>query len=129
MHIIMGEENASPLREKYTVLELDTFDLPGTEQPVTAYCVIDKIAIEFVSSIDQYSNLHHNLLKNYRSKNWQYCEDALTHLRGQWCGELDTFYEELGARISFYKKQPPDNEWTGYINKKTTSSAPTNIVV
>ena len=117
MHIIFGQENTSALREKYTVLTLDTFRLPGEPEPVTAYCVIEKIPLQEMTQLESWQDLHENLVTEYRIKNWKYCEDALEHLQGRWQGELDTFYQDLAARISQYKVHDPGSEWNGVIDK------------
>lgn len=117
MHIIFGKDNISELKAKYTVLTLDTFRLPGETEPVTAYCIIDKVPLEEMVQLDAWQDLHENLLREYQIKNWKYCEDALEHLRGRWQGELDTFYQDLAARISQYKVQDPGEHWQGIIDK------------
>lgn len=117
MHIIFGTENTPELREKYTVLTLDTFRLPGAVEPVTAFCVIEKIPLEDMPQLGSWQDLHENVVKEYRIKNWKYCEDALEYLRGRWQGELDSFYDDMSARISKYKVQDPGTDWDGIIDK------------
>jgi hypothetical protein len=117
MNIILGRENIEQAQEKYTVLELDTLLINGAADPVTAYCLIEQIPIDQISNIDQFRDLHTNLMKNYRLQNWKFCEDALEHLRGKWGGELDSFYAELGRRVTDLKQQNLDSSWTGAIIK------------
>jgi hypothetical protein len=66
-------------------------------------------------TIEQFLELHKNLMKNYRLQNWKFCEDALEHLTGKWNGELDTFYNEVNRRIQLYKVNDPGPEWDGVI--------------
>ena len=117
MNIIFGVENIPELDEKYVVLELDTFKLPGKSEPMTAYCVVENVPIMTMAQVDSMKNLHHNLMLNYRKKDWKYCGDALEHLMGFWGGEMDTFYEEIQKRISSYKQQDPGETWNGIIDK------------
>jgi len=117
MHIIFGEENTLALRQKYTVLTLDTFRLSGEPKPVTAYCVLDTVPLDEVQRLDMWQDLHENLLHEYGKKNWKYCEDALEHLRGRWQGELDSFYTDLAERIDQYKQQDPGQKWNGIRDK------------
>jgi hypothetical protein len=117
MNIILGRENIEQAQEKYTVLELDTLIINGAADPVTAYCLIEQVPIDQISGIDQFRDLHNNLMANYRKRNWKYCEDAIEHLRGKWGGELDSFYTEMSQRISQLRQQVLDDDWHGIINK------------
>jgi hypothetical protein len=117
MNIILGRENVEHAQEKYTVLELDTLLINGAADPVTAYCLIEQIPIDQISNIDQFRDLHNNLMKNYRLQNWKFCEDAIEHLRGKWGGELDSFYTEMNQRISQLQQQVLDDDWRGIIDK------------
>ena len=117
MNIILGRENVEQAQEKYTVLELDTLLINGAADPVTAYCLIEQIPIDQISNIDQFRDLHNNLMKNYRLQNWKYCEDAIEHLRGKWGGELDSFYTEMSQRISQLRQQVLDDDWQGILDK------------
>jgi hypothetical protein len=117
MNIILGRENVEHAQEKYTVLELDTLLINGAADPVTAYCLIEQVPIDQIAGIDQFRDLHNNLMKNYRLQNWKFCEDAIEHLRGQWGGELDSFYVEMSQRISRLRQEVLDDQWDGVIIK------------
>lgn len=115
MNIVMGSDNAEQARDKYTVLELDTFLIEGTQDPVTAFCLVEKIPVDQLSSVTEFKDLHENLLKNYRRQNWKFCQDAIEHLVGRWGGELDTFYTDLQNRILHLKTQPLEENWNGWL--------------
>lgn len=117
MHIIFGQDNAIEFAKKYTVLELDTF-IMGTNGPVEpAYCVVEIIPITDIPQMDSKLRLHENLMVNYKKQDWRFCIDAITHLKGFWNGELDTFYEDLFTRICDYQQQDPGPDWSPYIQK------------
>jgi len=117
MNIILGRENVEQAQGKYTVLELDTLLINGAADPVTAYCLIEKVPIDQIAGMDQFRDLHNNLMKNYRLQNWKFCEDAIAHLMGQWGGELDSFYTELSQRILQLRQQSLDEDWHGIVDK------------
>jgi len=119
MNIIFGDNVAELAREKYTVLELDTLVMSGPDQTATAYAVVEKIPLQEMATLDRFQDLHHNLMKEYRKRNWKYCEDAIGHLQGRWNTELDTFYTEIYNRIQDLKMQSLPDDWSGYITKST----------
>lgn len=122
MNIIFGDLNIEELRKKYIVLELDTFKTDPNSEAVTAYCVIEHMPILEMSKTQEFQNLHQNLMKNYRLRNWNYCEQAIEHLMTCWNGELKSFYHELNQRVSNYKQHDPGPDWDGcYLKSMTTA--------
>jgi hypothetical protein len=117
MNIIFGTEMAKQAQERYTVLELDSFNLLPTDQVITAYCIVETIPIEEMPSLPDLEIMHQNLMAEYRKQNWEFCQDAIAHLTGKWNGELNSFYIELHQRIQRLKQQDLDQDWTGRLDK------------
>lgn len=115
MHIILGEQHAEAVGDRYVVLELDTFQPGNQDEPVSAFCVIENVPIHELSEVVTYRDLHQQLIKNYRAANWSFCEDALQHLQGRWNGEIDSFYDIMAARIQVQKQQSCDILWDAAI--------------
>lgn len=117
MNIIFGPEAVATLDDKYVVLELDSMLLPGATEPVTAYCIVDQVPLSEIVSIESLKDLHRNLMKNYKIKNWNYCQDAIEQLHGRWGGHLDSFYENLLERVNNHKHDELPDTWQGVIDK------------
>jgi len=117
MHIVMGQQNAQEVESKYTVLELDTLKINNEEQPVTAYCLVENVPLHEIATLTQYHSLHSDLIRNYKIQNWNYCVDALGHLRGRWNRELDSFYDSLQERVLYYQKNNPGTTWDGVVDR------------
>ena len=117
MYIIFGEHQAQTVDSRYTVLELDTVRLNTGATPVTAYCVVETIPIPDLPKAESLKDMHHNLMVEYRKRDWNYCEQAIGHLMGAWNGELDTFYVTLLNRINNYKDNDPGESWDPVIEK------------
>ena len=117
MNIIFGTKLAEQAQDRYTVLELDTFDLLPTDEVVTAYCLVESIPLEEMPAIESLKELHSNLMAEYRKRNWRYCEDAIAHLTGKWHGELNTFYTDLLSRISQHKEHGVPGNWSANMVK------------
>ena len=99
MHIILEQQLTPEISEKYIVLELDHFRSSSTGQSLTAYCLVENVPLQELPLADHYRSLHAKLIENYRSANWEFCEEALQHLMGRWNGELDSFYNTIRDRM------------------------------
>jgi hypothetical protein len=117
MHIIFGKDQLDLFKDKYTVLELDTFRVENQEETVTAYCVIENVPITEIAQLTMWEDLHRNLIENYQKRNWKFCEDALGHLQGRWNSEVDSFYANLSERIQQLKEIALPEDWQATIVK------------
>jgi hypothetical protein len=115
MNIIFDNENIEQLAKTNILLELDTFYITSKDKTVTAYCLIDTVPVTDFPTIAEYIKLHHELMENYKAKNWQFCEDAITHLIGKWEGEMDSFYQEFSDRIEHFKTQELPEDWSSVL--------------
>lgn len=113
--ILFGQETANSLTDRYTILELDDIAVKGKTEPVKIYTVLDpeEIGYDVIPALEQYVNLHAKLRENYKKQDWKFCTDAISELRGQFAGTLDSYYDIITDRIEDYKKNPPPREWDG----------------
>jgi hypothetical protein len=117
MNIIFGKEQADELATKYTVLELDTFQI-GVDGPIIAsYCVVETIPLEELGTLVETKVQHDHLMINYRGRAWADCLTGITQLTGKWRGELDSFYADLRLRVENNIKNPPVAHWSPIIQK------------
>ena len=116
MNIIFGD-SVNALPEHYTVLELDTFRTTDGDKTFTAYCVVEKLALDEFATIESYKKIHSDLIDAYRNQHWNYCEQAIAGLMGRWSGELDTFYMDLLGRVRQHKETGVPTDWTSTIVK------------
>jgi len=112
MHIIFGDA-VNELPDSFTVLELDTFRVPNSDQRHTAWCVIENIPLADFPVLDAYIKVHHDLMDAYKKRNWEYCRSAIRGLMGRWNSELDSFYLDLQARVDELEQNPPPESWDG----------------
>lgn len=117
MHIIFGDAQAKEMGKKYTVLELDTIRFVPSGATATAYAVVENIPIPDLPRLSFQTDLHHNLMENYRKGDWNFCSQAIENLVGNFGGELDSFYAELQNRIKNYKENDPGNLWDPTIER------------
>jgi len=117
MNIIIGKENLTHIDDRYIILELDSFKVADSAEPVNAYCVLENIPLHEMLTLKEYKDLHDNLIKNYKKRNWKFCLDALEHLQGKWNGELDSFYSTLQERVARLQDVDLPTDWAGVIEK------------
>jgi len=113
MNIIFENEVTEDIAKKYTLLELDTFLKTSTGERVRSFCVLtnEDTVLQEIAQISHNKDLHDNLIKNYRLRNWSFCMEAISHLQGKWKGECDSFYSVLGSRIKGYQEQTVPEDW------------------
>ena len=118
MNIIIGKQNLNGVDSKHIVLELDTFHLLPIGEDVQAYCVVENVPIDQLPQVENLRSLHQSLINGYRERRWDHCINTIEHLMGAWGRELDTFYQELCARIQDYQAQDPGDDWDWRIPKQ-----------
>jgi len=99
MQIIFGRENAEALRDKYTILDLETVEKDGHN--IEVFCLIpaDKLTLSDLPQLEHWVKLHNDFLHGYHTQQYNYCRQCIEHLMGKFGGEVDTFYEEILRRI------------------------------
>ena len=105
MQVIFNRETADKLRERYTVLELETFNV--NDQQLETFCVVpaDKMNLGELPNLDSNIKMHAELIEQLKVKNYQFCIDAIDHLMGKFGGELDSFYEIIQSRAKLALEQ------------------------
>lgn len=100
MQLIFNRKSAEELGDKYTILELETFDVEG--QLLEVFCVIpaDKINLTELPQLEHNIKLHNHFVQALKDKDYKVCIDLQEHLMGKFGGEVDTFYEEIIKRIN-----------------------------
>jgi hypothetical protein len=105
MQIIFGRENAERLRERYTVLDLETVEKEGTSLEVFVLIPGDKIGLADLPQLDSWVKLHNDFLNGYKTKQYDYCRQCIEHLMGKFGGEVDSFYSIILERIEAEEAQ------------------------
>ena len=112
MNIIFGD-SVNEIPDHYILLELDTFRRPGETETTIAYCLVEKPALEELVNMEAYKKIHADVVKYFKQRQWEYCEQAIPGLMGKWGGDLDSFYTDLLTRVLDYKQNEPSADWDG----------------
>ena len=111
MNIIFDSEVAQKLKEKYTVLELDTVMQPKMTEPLTLYAVVETVNISEISTLPFFKEMHEEMIKAYKGGDWDKATGLAQSLRGQFGGELNEFYDLV---IDFCRESAKVNlQWDG----------------
>lgn len=116
MQIIFGD-HVEKVRDRFTVLELDTIRFEGSTNTMKVWCALENIPLQDIPLIETLSKIHHDLMDQYRQRNWNFCQRALEQLRGRWGGEVDSFYDDLAKRVEGYLQEAPPPDWNGEVVK------------
>lgn len=117
MQVIFGKQQADSLRDKFTLLELDTFTQDGLPEPLTTYAVVSTadLQLQDIPNLVGLTDVHNTMLKEYKKRNWSFCHQALEHLHGKWGGQLDSFYKIFEDRIKELENKDLPSDWDGTI--------------
>lgn len=107
MQIIFGD-SVNLVKDRFTVLELDSFSTESLSAPITAWCVVHTIPLQEIGLTENLVKIHQDLIAQFRQKNWAFCLECIGHLRGRWNGELDSFYNDLETRVKEFISLPPE---------------------
>lgn len=101
MHIILGKENAEALRSRHIVVELESFHVEG-KGLVTSYCVVppEAVALGELPDIERYQRIHQAVVDAWNRQDFNTVTEGISHLKGKFGGELDSFYSNLTERIN-----------------------------
>jgi hypothetical protein len=104
MQIVFDRAVAEQLRERYTVLELETFSAGDLGETLTAFCVVpsEKLAFMDLTKLDEQVENHNAYLTALTNKQWATVVQFYDTVRGMFGGELDSFYSETVSRANLY---------------------------
>jgi hypothetical protein len=117
MNIILGDTTYQQVKDKYIVLELDTFNIDGDD--VTSYCVLDAgdIPLSEMSELSTWQENHAKIVSNWHKGNFNFCEQMIEHARTRWGGHLNSFYDTMYSRIQELKGADLPEGWNGTIQR------------
>ena len=98
MQIVLHRHIADQLRARYTVLDLEMFEVEG--QVVEAFCVVsaEKLNLGELPQLEKNIKIHEEFITSLRKKDYQTCRRLKEDLYGKFGGELDSFYDEIMKR-------------------------------
>lgn len=98
MQVIFSRQVADELRDRYTILELETFSVQ--DQILETFCVVsgEKMNLADLPHLADHIKMHEEFIEQLKQKNYKFCIDAIEQLMGKFGGDLDSFYEIILER-------------------------------
>ena len=98
MQVIFSRQVADELRDRYTILELETFEVQ--DQILETFCVVsgEKMNLADLPHLADHIKMHEEFIEQLKQKNYKFCMDAIEQLMGKFGGDLDSFYEIILER-------------------------------
>ena len=102
MQVVFNREIAEQLRERYTVLDLETFTVK--DQTLEAFCVVpsEKLAFMDLTKLQEQTSNHAAFVEALKSQDWAKLIAMYDQVRGSFGSELDSFYGEIVSRANLY---------------------------
>jgi hypothetical protein len=100
MNVVFSRQVAEQLKDKYLVLEMETFKAGDAD--VETFCVVggDSIPQTEMPTLKHYEQLHIDFVAALKQGRHNFCLELVPHLRGKFGGELDSFYDVIYERLT-----------------------------
>jgi adenylate cyclase len=112
---IIGQATAEKLSDS-TYIELDRLRVKGKTEPTTIYTILSDGERKTRTNFRSFQEVHLNMLKYYRGKEWMKAKRSLAEARefgrGMRLG-LSKYYTIFEQRIDAMEKAPPADSWDG----------------
>ena len=100
MQLVFNRQVAEDLRNKYTVLELESVTVPDG-RTLDVFCVLPAESIMWeMQAMENSILLHEQFIDAVRNDDTETCIELSEQLKGRFSGELDTFYETVVNRCN-----------------------------
>jgi hypothetical protein len=110
MQIVFNPASVEEIRQRYTLVELETFYVAESTVPLTAFCVVpvEKLAFTDLDKLEEQKANHQVFLNALRNSQWDLIIKYYDTVRGSFGGELDSFYGEIVSRANLHLEDKYD---------------------
>jgi adenylate cyclase len=114
--IVIGE-NTQLAASEFATLELDLIKVKGKTKPVRIFTLLGDNNLQQSNDFKALEDLFNNMLKEYRSQNWQGAKALIASCRQQ-CEKLSDInisglFDMYNGRIEAFLQSPPSSDWDG----------------
>ena len=97
MKIIFDQNTAEQLRDRHTLLELDTVEIQGLKK--TVYCLVDEFEFQDIPQLTSLKQLHEQFITLYKQKDFIKCQELLSQLISLGFKDMNSYYDFMKDRL------------------------------
>lgn len=110
--LIVADETRRAAERGFAFLELDTIAAGKSDPPVTLHALLGNPAARASPKYRALSVFHDHIFQAIRKQHWQMARDLIAQCR-RLSGASQKLYDLHLARISYFEKNPPGENWDG----------------
>jgi adenylate cyclase len=108
--LIVASETRLSAERSFAFLEIDT--IAGGDSPVILYALMGDLAVRASPKFRALSVFHDHIFLAIRKQNWRMARELIGQCR-RLSGANQTLYDLHLARIAYYERNPPGENWDG----------------
>lgn len=110
--LIVADETRRAAQSGFAFLQLDTIAAGRSDPPVTLHALLGNPAARASPKYRALSVFHDHIFQAIRKQHWQMARDLIAQCR-RLSGASQKLYDLHLARISYFEKNPPGENWDG----------------
>jgi adenylate cyclase len=110
--LIVADETRRAAERGFAFLELDTIATGRSDPPVTLHALLGNPAARASPKYRALSVFHDHIFQAIRKQHWQMARDLIAQCR-RLSGASQKLYDLHLARIAYFEKNPPGENWDG----------------
>jgi len=110
--LIVADETRRLAERGFAFLEVDTIAAGSSDPPVTLYAIMGNTVARASPKFRALTVFHDHIFQAIRKQQWQRARDLIAQCR-RLSGASQKMYDLHLARIAYYEKHPPGENWDG----------------
>ena len=110
--LIVADETRRLAERGFAFLEVDTIAAGASDPPVTLYAIMGNPVARASPKFRALTVFHDHIFQAIRKQHWQMARDLIAQCR-RLSGASQKMYDLHLARIAYYEKHPPGENWDG----------------
>jgi adenylate cyclase len=118
--IVIGEQTAQLVRDRFTLLELDLVRVKGKSQPERIFTILGPAELGAQPLYQEVREATHELLQRYRGREWEAANNTLARYAGSYAAlDLGALHALYARRVEEFTLLPPPPDWDGAFDAQT----------
>lgn len=110
--LIVADETRRAAERGFAFLEIDTIAMGAKAPPTTLYAILGNPVAKASPKFRALTVFHDHIFQAIRKQHWQMARDLIAQCR-RLSGASQQMYDLHLARIAYYEKHPPGENWDG----------------